>query len=179
MYFVRSRPFLVVVLANLSTEPNLTTTSERSKPVADIAFVKRLAEADNFFAVLAVARPDGSVHASVVKAGVLDDPEDGAPSVGIVVAGNAQKLGYMRRSGRATAVFKVAGSWAAVDGRVRLEGPDDPAPAGADRPVLSVIRAVFKAAGGAHDDWDEFDRVMTADRRCAVFVRADRIMPGS
>jgi hypothetical protein len=42
-----------------------------------------------------------------------------------------------------------------------------------------VIRAVFKAAGGAHDDWDEFDRVMTADRRCAVFVRADWIMSGT
>jgi len=34
---------------------------------------------------------------------------------------------------------------------------------------------VFVAAGGTHDDWDEYDRVMAAERRTAVFVHADRI----
>jgi hypothetical protein len=56
---------------------------------------------------------------------------------------------------------------------VRLVGPDDGADLGLDVP--ETIRSVFRAAGGTHEDWDEFDRVMAAERRCAVFVRADRI----
>ena len=38
-----------------------------------------------------------------------------------------------------------------------------------------TIRSVFRAAGGSHGDWEEFDRVMAAERRCAVFVRAEAI----
>ena len=143
--------------------------------VADLAFVKDLAERDNFFAVVAVARGDGTVHASVVKAGILDDPEDGAPSVGLVVAGASRKLVYFRRNKQATVIYKDVGRWAAVEGPVRLEGPDDPSPSGTGRTVAAAIREVYRAAGGDHDDWEQFDRVMSEERRCAVFVRADRI----
>ncbi|MDT4921585.1 MAG: hypothetical protein QOI15_2487, partial [Pseudonocardiales bacterium] len=38
-------------------------------------------------------------------------------------------------------------------------------------------REVFEAAGGAHDDWDEYDRVMRTDRRAAVLVTPTRIYP--
>jgi hypothetical protein len=56
---------------------------------------------------------------------------------------------------------------------VRLVGPDDGGALGLDVPA--TIRAVFVAAGGTHEDWAEFDRVMAEDRRCAVFVRAAAI----
>jgi hypothetical protein len=35
---------------------------------------------------------------------------------------------------------------------------------------------VFIAATGTHDDWAEYDRVMAAERRCAVFIEAARIL---
>jgi hypothetical protein len=38
-----------------------------------------------------------------------------------------------------------------------------------------LLREVFEAAGGQHDDWDEYDRVMAAERRVAVLVRPDRV----
>ena len=79
----------------------------------------------------------------------------------------------LRRIGRATLVFKNGGVWAAVSGPVRLVGPDDGADLGLDVP--QTIRVVFRAAGGTHEDWDEFDRVTAQDRRCAVHVRAERI----
>ena len=41
--------------------------------------------------------------------------------------------------------------------------------------VPETIRSVFRAAGGSHGDWAEFDRVMAEERRCAVFVRADSV----
>ena len=141
--------------------------------MTDLAVVERLAAADHHLAVLAVTRPDGSVHASVVSAGVLDDPIDHAPGVAAVVAGDARKLGLMRASGRATLVFKSGFEWVAVSGPVRLIGPDDGAEHGLDVPA--TVRSVFTGAGGNHEDWGEFDRIMAAERRCAVFVRAERI----
>jgi hypothetical protein len=141
--------------------------------VADLADVTRLAAADHHLAVFTVARPDGTVHASVVSAGVIADPVDGSSGVAAVLSGGARKLDLLRSTGRATLLFKAGFDWAAVSGPVRLVGPDDGAQLGLDVPA--TVRSVFTSAGGTHEDWAEFDRVMAADRRCAVFVRADRI----
>jgi hypothetical protein len=34
----------------------------------------------------------------------------------------------------------------------------------------------YTAAGGVHDDWDEYDRAMAEDKRIAVFVSPQRIL---
>ncbi len=138
--------------------------------MADLEGVRALSAADHL-AVLATTRADGSVHVSVVSAGVMDDPVDGTPGVGLVVQGQARKRALLRRAGRAAVVFRDGYRWAAVEGPVRMVGPDE---AGSED-VPGVIRAVFRAAGGDHEDWDEFDRVMAAERRCAVFVHAERV----
>jgi hypothetical protein len=142
--------------------------------MADLDLVKELARAADYLAVFCTTRPDSTVHASLVKAGILDDAEDGEPSVGIVVAGSAIKLEHLRRSKTATVVFKDGWRWVAVGGPARLEGPDHPPPTGS-RQVADVVRDVYRSAGGTHDDWDAFDRVMAEDRRCAVFVKAHDI----
>ena len=33
-----------------------------------------------------------------------------------------------------------------------------------------MLREIFTAAGGSHDDWDAYDRTMLEQRRTAVFV---------
>jgi hypothetical protein len=38
-----------------------------------------------------------------------------------------------------------------------------------------LLREVFTAAGGTHDDWDEYDRVMAAQGRTLVFVTPTRV----
>lgn len=141
--------------------------------MADLDEVARLAAGDHNLAVLSVGRPDGRVHASVVSAGVLADPVDSAPGVAAVVAGGARKLALLRQAGWATLVFKTGWEWAAVSGPVRLVGPEDGSELGLD--VAATVRSVFEAAGGTHEDWAEFDRIMAAERRCAVFVRAGAI----
>jgi hypothetical protein len=113
------------------------------------------------------------VHASVVSAGVIDDPVDGSQSVGLVAVGSSRKLPLLRRGGAATVVFKDGYLWAAVSGPTRLVGPEDGLEYGLN--VLDTIRAVYRAAGGDHEDWAEFDRVMAEDRRCAVFIKAEKI----
>ena len=90
-----------------------------------------------------------------------------------MLGGGTRKLELLRRGGRATVVFKDGFDWAAVAGPVRLVGPDDGTDYGLDVP--RTMRSVFEAAGGTHEDWAEFDRVMAAERRCAVFVRAEAV----
>jgi PPOX class probable F420-dependent enzyme len=143
--------------------------------MADLDLVRRLVAADHGLAIVATTRADGSVHSSLVNAGVLDDPIGGAPVVGLVARGDALKLRLLRRAGRAAVTFRAGWEWAAVEGPVHLIGPDDPAAGFPLDGVPQLLRAVFEAAGGTHDDWDEFDRVMAAERRVAVFVTPARI----
>lgn len=141
--------------------------------MADLEMVARVAAAGGNLAVLSTMEPDGAVHASLVSAGVLPDPIDAAPGVAAVVRGDAHKLRLLRMHGQAALTFTHGYEWASVSGLVRLIGPDDGFDFGLDVPAL--LRAVFQAAGGSHDDWDEFDRVMARERRCAVFVQANRV----
>ena len=141
----------------------------------DLALVRRLVAADHGLAVVAATRHDGSVHASVVNAGVLDDPITNHPVVGLVAAGSTVKLRLLRRTGRATVVFRAGWEWAAVEGPVRLIGPDDVPDGFPIERVPQLLRDVFTAAGGTHEDWDEYDRVMAAQRRTAVLVEPERV----
>ena len=141
--------------------------------MADLDLVRRLGGASQGLAIVATTRPDGSVHASLVNAGVLDHPESGAPVVGVVVRGSAKKIANIRRTGRASLTFREGWEWVSVEGPVQIIGPDDPV-AGVDVPTL--LRAVFTAAGGTHDDWSEYDRVMAAEGRVAVLVTPARII---
>ena len=142
---------------------------------ADLDLVRRLVEADHGLAIVATTRSDGTVHGSVVNAGVLGDPITNLPVLGFVTAGSALKLELLRRSRRATVVLRVGWEWVAVEGPVRLLGPDDTAEGFAMDRLPTLLRDVFAAAGGTHEDWNEFDRVMAAERRTAVLVQPARL----
>ena len=71
--------------------------------------------------------------------------------------------------------FRSGWSWATVEGRAELIGPDDTNPhVDADR-LRVILRDIFVAAGGQHDDWDAYDRTMVEQGRVAVFVAPTRI----
>ena len=42
-----------------------------------------------------------------------------------------------------------------------------------------MLRQVFTAAGGSHDDWDEYDRTMREQRRTVVLVTPSRVYPAT
>ena len=137
--------------------------------------VRRFAAADQGLAIVSFGRPDRSVHSSLVNAGVMDHPVTGERVVALVVRGNTVKLRHWRHTRRATIVFRSGWSWVGVEGATTIIGPDDPYEAFDPSAVPHLLRDVFTAAGGTHEDWDEYDRVMAAERRAAVFVHPTRI----
>jgi PPOX class probable F420-dependent enzyme len=142
---------------------------------ADLDLVRRLAAAEHGLAVVATTRADGGVQASVVNAGVVAHPVDGEPVVAFVARGRTRKLANLRRHGRLTLVLRHGWEWVAVEGDVDLAGPDDPGLGLTAEEQRLLLRRVFAAAGGTHDDLDEYDRVMAAERRTAVLVRCERV----
>jgi hypothetical protein len=84
-------------------------------------------------------------------------------------------LANMRARPQVTATFRNGWQWAAVEGRAELAGPDDSQPWLDAEGLRLLLRAIFVAAGGEHDDWDEYDRVMAEQRRAAVLIRPDRV----
>jgi hypothetical protein len=95
--------------------------------------------------------------------------------VAFVAAGTSQRLRNLRARPRTTVVLRSGWQWAAVEGAVELVGPDDRFDGVDDERLRLLLREIFAAAGGTHDDWDEYDRVMRAERRVAVLVDPQRI----
>ena len=92
--------------------------------MTDLGPFADLVPADHGLAVIAIARPDGSVHTSVANVGVLPHPLTDAPTVGLVAVGRARKVALLRAHPRATATLRAGWQWAAVDGPVELVGPE-------------------------------------------------------
>ena len=137
--------------------------------------VAALVAREHGLAVVSTLRADATIQTSVVNAGRLAHPSTGQPMVGFVTYGRV-KLAHLRARPQLTLTFRHGWEWIAVEGRAELAGPDDPRPwlPDADRLRL-LLREVFAAAGGQHDDWAEYDRVMAEQRRTAVLVEPTRI----
>jgi len=125
---------------------------------------------DHGLCVFATLRGDGSVQATVVNAGVLQHPFTGAPVVGLVAAGGSRKLAHLRADPRATIIARAGWRWATVEGTAEIVGPDDPHADLDGERLRLLLQDIFRAAGGTHDDWDTFDRVMADERRAAVLL---------
>lgn len=141
--------------------------------MASIDDIRTLARSEQGLCVVATLRADGSIHASVVNAALMAHPGSGEECVAFVARGAANKLRLIRAAGRCSVTFRRGWQWVGVEGSAEVIERDAP-PAGVDYPTL--LREVFSAAGGTHDDWDTYDRVMAEDERTAVFVSLDRII---
>lgn len=142
--------------------------------MTDLSAFAELVALDHGLCVFSTLRGDGSVHASVVNAGVLRHPQTGVHVVGLVAAGGSRKLHNLRVDPRATIVARAGWQWAAVEGTAEIVGPDDPHPDVDTETVRLWLRDIFRSAGGTHDDWDTYDRVMAEERRTSVFLTPRR-----
>jgi len=137
-----------------------------------------LGRSEQGLAIVSTLRADSTIQSSLVNAGVLDHPSTGVPVLAFVTYGKV-KIANIRVRGQVTTTFKKGWQWATIEGTAELAGPDDPQPwLDSDRLRL-LLRDVFTAAGGRHDDWDEYDRVMAEQRRAVVLVTPTRVYSNS
>jgi PPOX class probable F420-dependent enzyme len=142
--------------------------------VANLDDFAVLGRKEDGLAVISTVRADGSVQSSLVNAGVMPHPITGASCLAFVTYGKV-KLANLRRRPRLAATFRSGWQWASVEGRAEIIGPDDPYPAVDRERLRLLLRQVFTCAGGTHDNWAEYDRVMAEQRRAVVLVIPDRI----
>ena len=144
--------------------------------MTDLGDFARVAAGDQHLCVVATARADGTVQASLVNAGVIRHPARAGVDVVVFVAqGGSRKLANMRARPAMTVVARAGWEWVAVEGDAELIGPDDAFAGVDDAARRRLLRDAFAAAGGTHDDWDEYDRVMAEDRRAVVLVTPSRV----
>jgi PPOX class probable F420-dependent enzyme len=158
-----------------STDRSGGGPGEKGYPiVTDLAAFAELVPLDHGLCVINTLRGDGSVQSSVVNAGVLEHPLRGGQIVGLVATGGSRKLHNLRAEPRATIVARAGWRWATVEGDAEIIGPDDPHPDVDSEALRLLLQDIFRAAGGTHDDWDTYDRVMAEERRAAVLIAPRR-----
>jgi PPOX class probable F420-dependent enzyme len=134
-----------------------------------------LARGEKGLASVATTRGDGTIQASVVNVGLLAHPAAEEQVLAFVTHGRAHKLTFLRVRPQLAITFRQGWRWATVEGRAEIAGPDDPQDWLDGEGLRLLRRDVFTAAGGTHDDWDEYDRVMVAEARAVVLVHVDRV----
>jgi PPOX class probable F420-dependent enzyme len=158
----------------VSPAPAAASKSARNHGVTDISAFAALVPEDHGLCVFSTLRRDGTVQSSVVNAGVLAHPVTGEQVVGLVAIGGTRKLDNLRADPRATITVRAGWQWATVEGDAQLIGLDDPHPDIDDAALKTLLRDIFTAAGGTHDDWDTYDSVMAEERRTAVLIAPRR-----
>jgi PPOX class probable F420-dependent enzyme len=137
--------------------------------------VAALVAKEHGLSIISTLRADSTIQSSLVNAGVMDHPVTGEQVLAFVTYGPV-KLANLRARTQVTVTFRSGWQWATVEGHAQLVGPHDHALAEIDTERLRLLlREVFVAAGGTHDNWDEYDRVMAADGRTVVLISPTRI----
>ena len=143
--------------------------------MASIDDVRRLVTLDHGLASVTTVRRTGTIQATVVNAGVITHPVSGDDACGFVARGGTLKLTHLRERPVVTLLWRAGWAWVTVEGTAELCGPDDPLKGVDDDGRRRLLRDIYEAAGGEHEDWAEYDRVMAAERRTAVLVIPRRI----
>ena len=141
----------------------------------DLSRFDELVALDHGLCVVVTRRADQTPHTTVVNAGVLPHPVTGDRAVAFVAAGGSRKLANLRADPTIAIDDRAGWQWSAVEGRAQLIGPDDRHPEVDDERLRLLLRQIFSAAGGTHDDWATYDRVMREERRAAVLVAPTRV----
>jgi PPOX class probable F420-dependent enzyme len=125
-------------------------------------------------AVVSTLRADSTIQSSLVNAGAMPHPISGVPVLAFVTYGKV-KLANLRERPQISTTFRSGWKWATVEGRAELIGPNDAHPGVDAERLRLMLREVFTAAGGTHDNWDEYDRTMLEQGRTAVLIEPTRI----
>ena len=134
---------------------------------------------ENGLAVISTTQADGRILSSVTNCGVIKHPANGEAQVAFVSIGSAARLGHIRRGAPVTVTIRRGWTWLSVTGQAELIGPEQQPDGFDDDALRRLLREVFHAAGGTHDDLNEYDQAMAEEGRVAVLVAPERILGNS
>jgi PPOX class probable F420-dependent enzyme len=117
------------------------------------------------YAVVSTIRPSGTIQSTLVNVGIYAD------GVGFTTVGQSRKEYNLTRNPACTVTIHHGPYWITVEGKARLYTWDNTDP----ETMRCLLRELYVAAGGTHDDWDTYDRVIREERRAAVVVMPERI----
>ena len=138
--------------------------------------VRQFLATETGLATISTTQKDGRVLSSIANCGVIQHPLTGADCVALVSAGGAARLGHVRRGSEVTIAIRRGWNWLAVTGQADLIGPSDPATGIDVEELRLLLREIYEAAGGIHDDFEEYDREMVRGGRTAVLVEPARLI---
>jgi PPOX class probable F420-dependent enzyme len=136
--------------------------------------VIELARPEKFLGVVSTARADGTIQSSLLNVGVMAHPFRAGRVLAFVTYGKV-KLANLRARPQITVTFKAGWNWITVEGTAQIMGPDDRHTAVDAERLRLMLREIFSAAGGTHDDWPAFDQEMLDTRRSAVLIDPTRV----
>jgi PPOX class probable F420-dependent enzyme len=143
--------------------------------VASLDHARHLVGLESGLATVATVRRDGTVQLTVVNAGITPHPVRGEDTAAFVARGGTRKIVHLRRQPRAALLWRAGWAWVAVEGPVELCGPDDPMQGVDGDGTRRLLRDIAQAAGVQQEDWDEYDRLVAAERRTAVLISPQRV----
>jgi PPOX class probable F420-dependent enzyme len=125
--------------------------------------------AESNLGVLATIKADGRPQLSPVMPSYDRD----AGVIHVSTTARTAKISNLRRDPRASLEVTSADgrAWATAEGTVTLIGPGtDP-----QGPEVQALVDYYRAAAGEHPDWDEYRKVMVADRRVLIVMAVEKV----
>ena len=93
-----------------------------------------------------------------------------------VSGSKAARLKHIDRGSQVTITARRGWAWSSVTGPADLIRPEQ-VPESMDKEQMRLLlREVFHAAGGVHDDLEEYDRAMAQEGRVVVCVTPERVL---
>ena len=144
--------------------------------MSDIEIFSNYLSQETGLATISTTQIDGRVLSSVVNCGMIEHPLTGDTCVAFVSGSKAARLKHIDRGSQVTITARRGWAWSSVTGPADLIRPEQ-VPETIDKEQMRLLlREVFHAAGGVHDDLEEYDRAMVQEGRVVVCVTPERVL---
>ena len=144
--------------------------------MSDIEIFSNYLLEETGLATVSTTQKDGRVLSSVVNCGMIEHPLIGGTCVAFVSGSNAARLKHIERGSQVTITARRGWAWSSATGPAALIRPEC-LPENIDAEQMRLLlRDVFHAAGGVHDDLEEYDRAMAQEKRVVICVTPERIL---
>ena len=144
--------------------------------MSDIEIFSNYLSEETGLVTVSTTQVDGRVLSSVVNCGMIEHPLTGDTCVAFVSGSKAARLKHIDRGSQVTITARRGWAWSSVTGPADLIRPEQ-VPESIDKEQMRLLlREVFHAAGGVHDDLEEYDRAMVQEGRVVVCVTPERVL---